>query len=221
MRSSTALGMSSHLFPLPVFAMLRNLQRVSIENLTRPCGTPYLGTTRYFPSRTLAQKVNKQASESKKPQTASSTLTSEEAQAKKAIKEARLRFKSQYWGYSDGATRQRLNDWNELGPPPLQEYRLTFGKHCGKKLDEVPLTYLVKYLIPRLQVVGPNMECPIVGKAIDDYMKRHPGVKSQAGRKKTVPTSTDAVVKKEQTLRTEVDSTTTSPQTAHVESTQS
>jgi hypothetical protein len=193
-------SMSSHLFPLPMSAMLRNLQRVFIAKLTRPCGRPYLGTTRYFPSRTLAQKVNKQVNESKEPQTASSTLTSEEAEAKKAIKEARLRFKSQYWGYSDEATRQRLNDWNELGPPPLQEYRLTFGKHCGKKLDEVPLTYLVKYLIPRRLVVGPNMECPIAGEAIDDYMKRHPEVKSQAGRKKTVPTTTDAVVKKEQTL---------------------
>jgi hypothetical protein len=198
--------------------MLRNLQRVFIAKLTRPCGRPYLGTTRYFPSRTLAQKVNKQVNESKEPQTASSTLTSEEAEAKKAIKEARLRFKSQYWGYSDEATRQRLNDWNELGPPPLQEYRLTFGKHCGKNLGEVPLTYLVKYLIPRRLVVGPNMECPVAGEAIDDYMERHPEVKSQAGRRKTVPTTTDAVVKKEQTLWTEVNSTTPSRHTAHVES---
>jgi hypothetical protein len=213
-------SMSSHLFPLPISAMLRNPQRVSIAKLTRPSGKPYIGATRYFPSRTLAQQVNKQVSESKKPRTASSTLTSEESEAKKAIREARLRFKSQYWGYSNEATRQRLNDWNELGPPPLQEYRLTFGKHCGKKLDEVPLTYLVKYLIPRRHVVGPNMECPIVGEAIDDYMRRHPEVKSQAGRKKTVPTTADVVVKKEQTLRIKVDSTTTSPQTAHVESTQ-
>jgi hypothetical protein len=214
-------SMLSHLFPLPISAMLRNLQRVSIANLTRPCGEPYLGTTRYFPSRTLAQQVNKQVSESKEPRTASSTLTSEEAEAKKAIREARLRFKSQYWAYSNKATRQRrLNEWNELGPPPLLEYRLTFGKHCGKKLDEVPLVYLVKYLIPRRHGVGPDMECPIVGKAIDDYMKRHPGVKSQAGRRKTVPTTTDAVVKKEQIIRTRIDSTTTSPQTADVESAQ-
>jgi hypothetical protein len=185
-------SISSHLFPLPISAMLHNLRRVSIAKLTRPSGKPYIGATCYLPSRALAQQVNKQVSESEQPQTASSTITSEEVEAKKAIREARLRFKSQYWGYSGEATRERrLNDWNELGPPPLREYRLTFGKHCGKKLDEVPLVYLVKYLIPRRHGVGLDMECPIVGKAIDDYMKRHPEVKSQAGRRKTVSTTTD------------------------------
>jgi hypothetical protein len=198
----SALLVSSHLFPLQIFAMLpRNLQRVSVAKLTCPSGKPSIGATRYFPSRTLAQKINKHVSESIEPRIASSTPTSEEAEAKKAIKEARLRFKnSHYSGYGEATRQRRLDDWNALGPPPLPEYRLTFGRHCGKKLDEVPLVYLVKYLIPRRNSVGLDLECPIVGKARDNYIERHPEVRSQAGRRKTVRI-TIADTKKKQTLQ--------------------
>ena len=70
--------------------------------------------------------------------------------------------------------------WESLGPPPLSEYRLTFGKHKGKKLDEVPRVYLVKYLIPRRRF-GEGAPCPIVGEAIEDFMRRFPEVHSEAG----------------------------------------
>jgi hypothetical protein len=75
-----------------------------------------------------------------------------------------------------------LENWYASGPPPLSEYRLTFGKHRGKKIDQVPDTYLVKYLIARH---GNLRECPMIHEAVEDFMKRHPDVKSQAGRGKT------------------------------------
>ena len=77
-----------------------------------------------------------------------------------------------------------LEKWYAAGPPPLSDYKLTFGKHEGKRLNQVPDTYLVKYLIPRrhLDVSG---YCPIIFEAIEDYLEKNPDVKSQAGRGKT------------------------------------
>jgi hypothetical protein len=74
-----------------------------------------------------------------------------------------------------------LEKWYAAGPPPLSEYKLTFGKHKGKRLDQVPDTYLVKYLIPRRH----EGHCPIVSEAVEDYLKRNPDVRSQAGPGKT------------------------------------
>jgi hypothetical protein len=76
-----------------------------------------------------------------------------------------------------------MNKWVEASPPPLSEYRLTFGKHEGKRLDEVPTTYLLKYL----RHPGMTYRCPIVVEAVEDFMQRHPDVISQAGPKKTKP----------------------------------
>ena len=85
------------------------------------------------------------------------------------------------WGNSNA----RRAAWEKLGPPPLSEYRLTFGKHCGKRLDEVPEVYLVKYLIPRRgETGGLGNECPIVVDAVEDYMRRYPGVKGKGCRTK-------------------------------------
>jgi hypothetical protein len=85
--------------------------------------------------------------------------------------------------------RSVLEAWIKAGEPPISEYRLTFGKHRGKQLDEVPDAYIVKYLIPRhLPREGDaSTECPFVGDAVADFMKRHPDVQSQAGRSKTKP----------------------------------
>lgn len=80
--------------------------------------------------------------------------------------------------------RKKLIVWIESGPPPFSTYRLTFGKHKGKLLDEIPDSYMVKYLIP---TKGHGGDCPIVGMAVDDFLERHPNVKSQAGRAKTKP----------------------------------
>jgi hypothetical protein len=76
-----------------------------------------------------------------------------------------------------------MDEWVAANRPPAwSEYKLTFGKHKGKKLEEVPFTYLVKYLIPRK--TG-HYECAFLGDAIDDFLKRHPHIKSQAGSAKT------------------------------------
>ncbi|KAJ4992563.1 hypothetical protein SVAN01_01946 [Stagonosporopsis vannaccii] len=81
-----------------------------------------------------------------------------------------------------------MESWYTRGPPPLSEYTLTFGKHRGKRLDQVPDVYLVKYMIPRREalhwVFGHHD--PLVFEALADFMKRHPELKSQAGSKKTV-----------------------------------
>lgn len=62
------------------------------------------------------------------------------------------------------------------------------GKHKGKRLDEVPDTYLVKYLIPQKGATGRlGGQCPRVVDAVEDFMKRHPDVESQAGEAKTKP----------------------------------
>jgi hypothetical protein len=86
--------------------------------------------------------------------------------------------------YTSANLRRNLIKWIESGPPPLSTYRLAFGKHRGKLLEEVPASYLVKYLIP---TKGNSGDCPIVEMAVDDFLRRHPDVKSQAGREKTKP----------------------------------
>jgi hypothetical protein len=94
-------------------------------------------------------------------------------------------YNEEWRKYNNSANlRSKLISWIESGPPPLSEYKLTFGKHRGKLLEEVPASYLVKYLIPTKGYCG---DCPIVGLAVDDFLKRHPNVKSQAGRAKTKP----------------------------------
>ncbi|KAH3943772.1 hypothetical protein HBH98_074900 [Parastagonospora nodorum] len=89
--------------------------------------------------------------------------------------------------YYDRVTLRRLIEWLESGPPPITQYRLTFGKHKGKLLEEVPDSYMVKYLIPRHKDSMDMGHCAIVGVAVEDFMKRHPEVKSQAGNTKTKP----------------------------------
>jgi hypothetical protein len=39
---------------------------------------------------------------------------------------------------SERKYREVLTAWIKAGEPPISEYRLTFGKHRGKRLDEVP-----------------------------------------------------------------------------------
>jgi uncharacterized protein (DUF3820 family) len=79
-----------------------------------------------------------------------------------------------------------MEDWYAKGPPPLSEYRLSFGKHKGKRLQDVPDVYFVKYLIPRrdgMHYQG-NVKDYIVVAALDEHLKNNPGLKSQAGRGK-------------------------------------
>lgn len=128
-------------------------------------------------ARTFHQKIT--------PPPLQSPVTSTEGlEAKKAIRDARKHVKKYWSGGSSGLlATDKMKDWNEQGPPSLPEYRLTFGKNRGIKLDEVNLTYVVKYLIP----ICPTDMCPIVGDAIDDYVKKHPETKSQAGPAKVQP----------------------------------
>jgi hypothetical protein len=121
----------------------------------------------------------------------SSSRTTDSTQAK-ATRKPRIKFSPEilqsrkYWslyGFIPVPREQKLEMWKALGPPPLSEYRLTFGKHRGKLLEEVPDSYMVKYLMLK----GGRLECPIVEEAVEDYMKRHPEIKSQAGREKTRP----------------------------------
>jgi hypothetical protein len=83
--------------------------------------------------------------------------------------------------------KQKLKRWNALGPPPLSEYRLTFGRHQGELLADVPHSYVVKYLIPRHESLHADGHCPIVFDAVTEYLKKHPELKSQAGNRKTRP----------------------------------
>jgi hypothetical protein len=82
----------------------------------------------------------------------------------------------------------RMEDWYAKGPPPLSEYRLSFGKHKGKRLQEVPDVYFAKYLIPRENEIHNVFEHPdpLVYEALQDHLKRNPDLKNQAGSKKTV-----------------------------------
>ncbi len=81
-----------------------------------------------------------------------------------------------------------MQDWYSRGPPPLSQYTLTFGKHRGKRLDQVPDVYLVKYMIPRREALHHVFmhHDPLVYEALADFLGKHPGMKSQAGSKKTV-----------------------------------
>ena len=78
-----------------------------------------------------------------------------------------------------------MEDWYARGLPYLSEYSLTFGRHKRKRLDEVPDSYLVKYLIPRrngIHHAHHRYYDPIVFEAIGDDMRKNPDMKSQAGR---------------------------------------
>lgn len=109
--------------------------------------------------------------------------------AEKAEKLRALGAEKRFVKY-DPLDRQHVNimeAWYAKGPPPLSEYRLTFGKHKGRRLDDVPDTYLVKYMIPRrheLHLVDQYHD-PLVFDALAEHLKRHPDLKSQAGNKKT------------------------------------
>lgn len=90
-------------------------------------------------------------------------------------------FNSEIWNHED-----IVRKWEAAGPPPISKYKLTFGKHKGKRLEDVPDSYLVKYLIPRSRESGLlQLECPLIGEAIKDFQKRYPDIKGQAGREKT------------------------------------
>lgn len=68
------------------------------------------------------------------------------------------------------------------------------------RLDGVSLTHLVRFIIPRRQRIGPNIECSIIQDAIDDYMKMYPDVKSQAGSEKMQPVVVDKNSKQSHTI---------------------
>jgi hypothetical protein len=78
----------------------------------------------------------------------------------------------------------KLEEWTALRRPPPSEYRFKSGKHKGKRLDGVPDSYLVKYLMPRRHEFLRG-HCTMLFDAVEDFMSRYPNVKSQAGRKKT------------------------------------
>jgi hypothetical protein len=71
-----------------------------------------------------------------------------------------------------------------MRPPPPSEYRVKRGTHKGTKIDELPASYIVKYLIPQRELFKGD-HCTMLSEAVQDFMKRHPEVKSQAGPKKT------------------------------------
>lgn len=155
--------------------MLRHIEPVSHVNLTRAFGhnnatCPYILSRGFFGTHKKRSIPSTSAKAS-----IFSEPTPKNIKSEQAIKETRPQKSKPI----------RLRGWKKPLPPQsseISEYRLTFGKHRGKKLEEVPLSYLVKYLIPRRPL---EFECPIVGDAIEDYMKRNPSVKSQAGNKKT------------------------------------
>ncbi|KAJ4367739.1 hypothetical protein N0V86_009860 [Didymella sp. IMI 355093] len=96
-----------------------------------------------------------------------------------------------------------MEDWYAKGPPPLSEYRLSFGKHRGKRLDEVPDVYFVKYLIPRRDGIhyAGNVIDYIAVAALDEHLIKNPDLKSQAGRKKTVVREGGIQVKPKRTYK--------------------
>ena len=117
------------------------------------------------------------------------TLAAATARIKRAQEIARL--SSTYPNFRAKSSVSRAHEvilrrWEANGPPPITEYELTFGKHKGKRLEEVPDSYLVKYLIPRSGPTGGlSLECPLVVEAIEDFRKRYPNIKGQAGSVKT------------------------------------
>ena len=68
--------------------------------------------------------------------------------------------------------------------PLLSKYILNFGKHRSECLVQVPDMHLVKYLIPHKD--GFLRSLSKLFEAVDDYMKEHPGLESQAGPGKAV-----------------------------------
>lgn len=82
----------------------------------------------------------------------------------------------------------KLQRWVAKGPPPISEYRLTFGKHKGKLLEEAPDTYIVKYLIPWQESRYKSMpHCPLLEDALADFREKHPDAANQAEKVKTKP----------------------------------
>lgn len=81
-----------------------------------------------------------------------------------------------------------MEAWYAKGPPPLSEYRLSFGKYKGKRLQDVPDVYFTKYLIPRRSGVhhAGNVRDYVVVAALDEHLKKNPDLKNQAGPRKTV-----------------------------------
>jgi hypothetical protein len=87
-----------------------------------------------------------------------------------------------YWAFPfyTSTDEEKLENWKALVPPPLSEHRLTFAKHKGRLLEVAPHTYMVKFLITcRKKYL---IQCPIAGDAVEHYLKRHPEMKSHAGR---------------------------------------
>lgn len=95
----------------------------------------------------------------------------------------------------DHAQVNLMEKWYASGPPPLSEYRLSWGKYKGKRLQDVPDVYFAKYLLPRrdsFRIHGGgeyglfNAKDYIFVAALDEHMEKNPDLKSQPGRKKTV-----------------------------------
>lgn len=80
-----------------------------------------------------------------------------------------------------------MEEWYARGPPPLSEYRFSFGKHKGKRLQDVPDVYFTKYLIPRRNQIhsAGNVRDYIVVAALDEHLKKNPDLKNQAGPRKS------------------------------------
>jgi hypothetical protein len=79
-----------------------------------------------------------------------------------------------------------LEKWRAARPPPLSKYRLTFGKRRGRRLEEVAGAYLVRFLITHQRTNhGIYTIGPIIFEALEDFVKRHPNVKSHIGPTKT------------------------------------
>lgn len=169
--------------------MARHFQRLFYAHATRPLTgvtssrDVWLAKLEYGIVRTVVS-----APSSVQTQVADSSTHSdkEEPSTTRTVREtAVLEHYRSTSGYKYSKFKRMLSEWEAKGPPPFSEYKLTFGKHRGKRLEEVPDSYLVKYLIPRAQDVA--YECPLVSDAIADFLKRHPDVKSQAGRARTEP----------------------------------
>lgn len=80
-----------------------------------------------------------------------------------------------------------MEGWYAKGPPPLSEYKLSFGKYRGKRLQDVPDVYFTKYFIPRRGEIhhAGNVIDHIVVAALDEHLKKNPDLKNQAGPKKS------------------------------------
>jgi hypothetical protein len=70
-----------------------------------------------------------------------------------------------------------LEEWAKMRLPPPSEYRVMRGSQEGTRIDEVPASYIVKYLIPQRELLKGD-HCTMLSEAVQDSMKRHPEVKS-------------------------------------------